>query len=197
MRIRHQLLGRRDSTLDQITEVYSHPMALNQCLAYLSTIQGIRMIETKDTAWSAKELAMCGHRHQACIASKTAGQLYELEILAPNIETHKVNYTRFFVLSAIPKISPIADKASVYIRVPDERGRLLEVLKVVDDYGLNLSKLQSYPVMGALRSYYFHLDIEFEDIESFYAMTAVLEDRTLDFTILGVYQRAGIKPYLQ
>ena len=197
LRIRHQLLGRSESTLDQIREVHSHPMALNQCLTYLSTMRDIRMIETQDTAWSAEELALHGHRHQACIASRTAGQLYGLQVLAPNIEKHKVNYTRFFILMASPVISPKADKASIYIRVPDERGKLLVVLKVIEKYGLNLSKLQSYPVMGALRSYYFHLDIEFDSIESFYAMTKVLEDCTLDFTILGVYQRASIETHRQ
>ncbi len=192
LRIKHNLMVLPGQKINDIKEVISHPMALNQSMKYLKSLNGVRLIETEDTALSAKKIAEEKLTKIAAIASKTAAKLYGLDILAESIETSDVNYTRFFVIKKNgikPHITGDENKASIYIRVKDEKGSLLNVLNKIAQYDINMSKLQSYPVMGSMSEYYFHIDLEFEDVESYKKLIDDIKECTLVTEELGVYKK--------
>ena len=189
LRIEHNLLGQKGSRLEQIEQIASHPMAINQCLEFLKAYPNCQLISSIDTALSAKEVADGGDGGHACIASAKAAEVYDLEILAPGIETNKENYTRFFLVSHEKPSEQEGNKASIYMKITDKRGRLLEVLQKVDHHQINLSKLQSYPVLGALREYYFHMDLEFDHMEQFDLAFRDISKSIGETSILGIYDR--------
>ena len=194
LRIEHNLMALPGQTIEDIKDVSSHPMAINQCLEYLKSIPHLKLIESSDTALSAKEIMENNIRGRAAIGSKTAAELYGLEILAPGIETSKQNYTRFFIVSKESEFSSIgnADKASIYLRVPDESGCLLKVLETIADQNINISKLQSYPVINEVSQYYFHLDLEFDHLTQYETVIEELKDKTIALDELGIYKKATI-----
>lgn len=193
LRIKHNLMALRGQDIDAIKEVVSHPMALNQCLRYLND-KPMKMVESEDTALSAKRIAENQTTGIAAIAGRRAAELYGLEILAEGIETSKVNYTRFFIIQAKGEhVAPVpVNKASIYLTVVDGRGKLLKVLEAISRHDINLSKLQSYPVLGELNRYYFHLDLEFADLFEFEACMNDLKECTESLEVLGTYQKAEI-----
>jgi prephenate dehydratase len=126
----------------------------------------------------------------ASISSLKAADLYGLEVLSEGIETNKTNYTRFFMLSKHRmELDEQADKASIYLRIPDVKGQLLKVLQVIDDHDMNMSKLQSFPVLGKFREYFFHIDIEFDHLDQYERLRIELQKFTHEFTELGIYKR--------
>ena len=155
--------------MEDIKEVRSHHMAIQQCRKYFHDYPNIDLIETFDTALSAKEIAEQNEADVAAIASETAAKLYGLEIIAPGIETVKNNYTRFLVLSREQALNGTfeANKASIHFRVSHEPGSLLKALNIIYDQGLNLSKIQSFPVIEEEWRYYFHCDLEFDDLDAY------------------------------
>lgn len=192
--IRHSLLCNHGVQLQDIKEVRSHPMAINQCLDFLHVhLPGARMVETEDTALSAKELSERPQASIACIANARNAALYDLQLLAESIETYKSNITRFFILqrsSDETAISMEVDKASIYLRIPDKKGQLLQVLEAIHQCDINLSKLQSYPVSGSLRSYFFYIDLEFEKREQYEMLLRLLDGSTTSFKEMGLYKSA-------
>jgi len=193
LRIKHHLMAWPGQDVADIQEVHSHPMALNQCLVYLRD-KPMKMVESEDTALSAKRIAENRTTSIAAIAGRRAAELYGLEILAEGIETSKVNYTRFFIVQAKEKPAANAqvNKASIYLTVEDGRGKLLKVLEAISRHDINLSKLQSYPVLGELNRYYFHLDLEFDDLNEFEKCMSELHSCTDSLELLGTYQKAEI-----
>lgn len=190
LRIKHNLMANNGATIADIKEVHSHPMALNQCLSFLSQYSHIKLVETEDTALSAIQVKESNRRDIASISSMKAAELYGLKILGEGIETNKTNYTRFFMLSKVKQqLSLDVDKASIYIRIPDVKGQLLKVLQVIDNHDMNLSKLQSFPVLGKFREYFFHLDIEFSNYDKYNNLKSELVEFTNEYTELGVYKR--------
>lgn len=190
LRIKHNLMANEGVRIDDVKEVHSHPMALNQCLSFLAKHPQIKLVETEDTALSAMHVKESGRRDLASISSMKAASLYGLNVLGEGIETNKTNYTRFFILSKSRKaMDEGADKASIYIRIPDVKGQLLKVLQVIDNHALNLSKLQSFPVLGRMREYFFHLDIEFDQIQQYQTLRSDLLEFTHEYTELGIYKR--------
>jgi len=194
MAIHHNLMVLPGSRIDDIQEICSHPMALNQCLDFLSDFERVRLVESEDTALSAKRIRDGQLEQVAAIASKSAAELYELEIIAESIETSKVNYTRFFILQRdldqIPEGS--FNKASIYCRVGDEPGSLLKTLEVLREFNVNLSKLQSFPVLGKLSEYYFHMDLEFFDLSQYEKVIKALNDVTIELEVLGLYNKGKV-----
>jgi prephenate dehydratase len=193
--IDHCLLANAGTSHADIKTVYSHPMALNQCLDFLHKyLPDAKLVESDDTALSAFNLANKPNKEEACIASKRAASLSGLNILNESIQSNKFNYTRFFIIrkKLETKIDQ-ANKASVYFRIPDQKGQLLKVLQVIHNHDMNMSKLQSYPVLGSFREYYFHIDIEFEDQGEYAKLRSDLKVLTEDFNELGVYKRADIE----
>ena len=195
LRIQHNLLVNPGTKKDQIRKVFSHPMALNQCIEFLRTMPEARLIESKDTALSAIELAENPNPKHACIASLDAARLTGLEVLDRSIETNKTNYPRCIVIARGRQVEITTDcvKASIYFRVPDKKGQLLKVLQCLDKYGVNMSKLQSFPVLGRFREYFFHLDLEFDNLVQYESVKDELSEITLEYTELGVYERADLR----
>lgn len=198
LRIKHNLLAVKGATLDDIKEVASHPMAINQCRQYLNQYHNWKLVESEDTALSAQHVSEKNKKSKACIASAEAAKIYGLQNLAPCIETNKTNYTRFFIVNRQKtEIASDADKASVYIRIPDKKGQLLRVLQVIEDHNLNMSKLQSFPVIGSFREYFFHIDIEFDHISQYNGLKEDLLNLTFEYDETGIYKRADIASILE
>lgn len=176
--------------LEDIKEVHSHPMALLQCIDYLDK-HDWKLVETEDTALSARLLHQHKSKHIAAIASTLAAKLFQLDILAPNIHTQKNNYTRFLILQHedLAEIIENASKASVNFHTDHSRGSLARALTRIADGGINLSKLQSFPIPGSDFRYSFHADMEFDSLTRFYDVIKDLKDYTEDLKIYGVYKK--------
>jgi prephenate dehydratase len=190
--IRQNLMCLPGQKLDQIREVHSHPMAIQQCQVYFEKHPHMRLVETSDTAASASWIVEHHKRGFAAIASKRAAHLFGLQILAAGIETDKRNFTRFLVLlnrSEINGSSPTPDKATLAFHVPHTRGSLAKVLTILADEGCNLTKIQSLPVLGREWEYYMHVDLEFESEELYRAGLKAIEPHVHELTILGEYPR--------
>ncbi len=187
--IKQQLLVNPGVKLEDIREVHSHHMAIQQCLEFLDKYDW-KLVETEDTALSAKHLHQHRSKHTAAIASKLAADLFELEVLAPNIHTMKSNYTRFLVLQPEGVAQPVADanKASVNFHTDHSRGSLARVLSKIADGGINLSKLQSFPIPGSDWEYSFHADMEFDALAQFHTVIEQIKPITAELKIYGVYK---------
>ncbi len=193
LQIRQNLVVNPGITLKDIKEVHSHPMAILQCLDYLNQYDW-KLIETEDTALSAKHIHQRKSKHIAGIASSLAASLFQLEMIAPDIHTMKNNYTRFLVLQRKENAEPVKDanKASVTFHTDHSRGSLAKVLTLIADAGINLSKLQSYPIPGSDWKYSFHADMEFENTGEFENVIEIIKPAISDLKIYGVY-RKGIQ----
>jgi len=174
--------------LTDIKEVHSHPMALQQCLGFLNP-KGWKLIETEDTALSAKHVHLRRSKHVAAIAGKLAAELFGLDIIAPKIHDVKNNYTRFLILQQSPSEVEGANKASINFHTDHAKGRLSEVLTLIAKEGINLSKLQSFPIAGSKFKYGFHADLEFEAIGQYKKLIGKLEKKTEYLRVLGVYKK--------
>lgn len=194
LQIRQHLLANHGVTLEDIREVHSHPMAIQQCVDFLDG-QGWKLVETEDTALSAKFVRQRKSKHVAAIASKLAAELYDLQLLAPNIHTMKNNHTRFLILEReqTARVVEGADKASVNFHTDHSRGSLARVLTAIADGGINLSKLQSFPIQGSDFKYNFHADLEFDSLEQFEGVAEKVRSLTDSFRILGVYKKGQLK----
>ncbi len=195
LRIRHNLMVIPGQDISEIEEVRSHPMAINQCLNFFKQYPQITLIESDDTALSATEISQQKLQGVGAIASERAAEIYGMEIIGRGIETSPYNFTRFFLIAQnngldLRDIS--GNKASIYLRVKDEAGQLLQVLKILEQAQMNLSKLQSFPVLGKVGEYYFYLDIEFEEKELFWRIYKQIEAVTIELQILGIYQKSKI-----
>jgi prephenate dehydratase len=179
--------------LEEIKEVHSHPMAILQCLDYLEN-QDWKLVETEDTALSAKHLREKKSKHTAAIASKFAAQLYELDVIGPDIHTLKNNITRFLIMVPAKQKVEIADadKASIYFQTDHSKGILSKVLAKIAQGGANLSKLQSMPIPGSTFKYGFYADIEFEQKKQIDKLLAELKLMTNNFKVFGLYKKGKV-----
>lgn len=193
LQIRQHLMVLPGQTLEDIREVHSHPMALLQCMDYLNAHPNWRLVETEDTALSARHIRQKRMKHTAAIGGKLAAELFDLEILVPNIQTEKKNYTRFLIVSREEQLIPAAqpNKSSVYFHTDHSRGSLAKVLVKIANGGINLSKLQSFPIPGTEWRYYFHADMEFDSVEQFEGVIKSIRPLTESLRILGVYQKGN------
>ncbi|WP_127133144.1 prephenate dehydratase [Pseudoflavitalea rhizosphaerae] len=188
--IKQHLLVNPGVQLEDIREVHSHHMAIQQCLEYLDKYDW-KLVETEDTALSAKKLHQHKSKHIAAIASKLAADLFELNVIAPNIHTMKSNYTRFLVIQREDIAETVADanKASVNFNTDHSRGSLARVLTRIADGGINLSKLQSFPIPGSDWQYSFHADMEFDTLDQFETVIGQIKPITTELKIYGVYKK--------
>ena len=194
LQIKQQLLVNPGIKLEDIREVHSHPMAIQQCLEFLDQ-HNWKLVETEDTALSAKQVHQHKSKHIAAIASKLAAELFSLEVLAPNIHTQKNNYTRFLILEREAEATEIADanKASVNFSTDHTRGSLARVLTKIADAGINLSKLQSFPIPGSNWLYSFHADMEFDSVQQFHKLVKNILPFTNHFKVYGIYKMGVTK----
>lgn len=190
LQVRQQLLVNPGVKLEDIREVHSHTMALQQCYAFLDQYRW-KLVETEDTALSAKLLRRHRSRHIAAIAGRLAAELYGLKVIAPDIHSLKNNYTRFLVLQQenTVKAQGGPDKASVRFHTDHTRGSLAKVLTAIASGGINLSKLQSMPLPGTAFKYSFHADMEFNSLQQFETVMATIRPITEELHIYGIYKK--------
>ena len=189
LQIKQNLLVNPGVALSDIREVHSHPMAIQQCFGFLDKFHW-KLIETEDTALSARHIHQHKNKHAAAIASTLAAELFQLYNIAPNIHTLKNNYTRFLVLQRADNAMQISepDKASVNFQTDHSKGSLARVLTQIAQGGINLSKLQSFPIPGSDWKYSFHADMEFDTIEQFNKVIKNITPLTNDLKIYGIYK---------
>lgn len=192
LNIHHQLMCLPGQKISDITSVQSHPMALLQCKEYFKSYPHIKLIEANDTADVARSIALDKRMGVAAIAPKAAAEIYGLTILASSIQTIKDNVTRFVVLQKKPTSSEPKqiNKASLKFILDHQRGSLATVLNVMSDCLLNLTKIQSLPVIETPGKYAFFVDITFEKFDHYAKARKILEIMTLEFKTLGEYSDA-------
>lgn len=194
LQINQHLMANPDVQLEGIREVHSHPMALQQCLDYLDKHHW-KLVETEDTALSAKLVHRHKSKHIAAIASELAAELFELRILAPNIHSEKANYTRFLVLQRGKEEAENkqGDKASIKFHTDHSKGSLAKVLTAIAACDINLSKLQSMPIPGSEWQYSFYADMEFDTVEQFTEAIKRMEKLTQEIKVFGVYKKGSLQ----
>ncbi|MDQ6608575.1 MAG: prephenate dehydratase [Bacteroidota bacterium] len=191
LQIHQNLMVNPGVKMEDIREVHSHPMALLQCMDFLEKHPLWKLVEKEDTALSAKHIHLHHHKHVAVIASKLAGQIFNLDILAPKIQSNKNNYTRFLYLQPekIVKVQVEANKASINFVTDHSKGSLAKVLTKIADGNINLSKLQSMPIPEQEWKYSFHADMEFDSIELLHNVLESIKPVTESLNVLGIYQQ--------
>ena len=194
LQINQNLLVNKNVALEDIKEVHSHPMALLQCLSYLQKYNW-KLIETEDTALSAKHIHQHKSKHIAAVASKLSAELFNLKVMAANIHTMKNNYTRFLVLQRNAETETIlnANKASLNFHTDHSKGSLAKVLTKIAEADVNLSKLQSFPIPGSNFKYSFHADLEFNNLKQFEDVVEHIKSITEYLKIYGIYKNGNLK----
>ena len=191
-RISHCLTALPGQNIHDIKEIQSHPIALMQCVDFLDTIPGVKIVEHEDTALAAKDIADKKIKGQAAICSIRAAEIYGLDILAKGIETNKHNFTRF-LLFAHPWIvdelqkDEILNKASIVFSLPHSEGSLSKVLSVLSFYGISLTKIQSLPIIGREWEYQFYIDVKFSDYERYKQSLHAILPLINELKVLGEY----------
>lgn len=192
-RISHVLAALPGQTIESLSEVNSHPMALMQCEQYLRRHPNLRMIEHFDTAGSAREIAekhLTGH---AAVCGDYAAELYGLEILERGIETNRRNFTRFLILAnplLVAEFGPAENeinKASIVFTLPHEGGALSKILTILSFYDMNLTKIQSMPIIGREWEYRFYVDLSFRSLVRYHQAIDAVRPLTNELTTLGEY----------
>jgi len=190
LEIRQNLLANKGVAVEDIHEIHSHPMAIQQCFKFLDKYNW-KLVETEDTALSAKSISHHKSKHIAAIASVLAADLYGLNVLVPDIHTVKNNYTRFLVLEHKDDAQPVeeANKATITFHTDNSRGSLARVLMKIADCGVDLSKLQSFPIPEATWRYMFGADMEFDSIDKFDCVMDSIKSVAEDVKVYGVYKK--------
>ena len=192
LHIHQNLMALPGQKLEDIREVRSHYMAINQTREFFETrCPWMRMVEAEDTAKSAADLAEQNLMGVGAVASKLAAQMYGLEILEPEIETFKTNFTRFLILDdAIEVPQDRINKASICFTLPHKPGSLAHILTILSFYDMNLTRVQSLPIPGRQWQYFFYIDIRFEDYERYQQALSAVRPLIDDINILGEYPSA-------
>ena len=197
LRIEQHLMALEGQTLEVISEIQSHPMAIIQCEEFLEPLRkkGVKIIDTPDTALSAREISEKRLTGVAAIASSLASEMYGLSIIRNGIETNKRNFTRFLVLSSDEKYLHVqhhhqvqpANKASVCFSLSHQVGSLSQILSVLAFYKINLTKIQSAPIIGREWEYFFYVDLMFDDKKMYLSSLDAIRPLTDQLQVMGEY----------
>lgn len=187
LHIKLHLMALPSVSLQDIRFVESHPIALQQCNDYLEENPQFKITEAEDTAASAKKVSERQLKDTAAIAPQLAAKLYDLEILERRIETNKKNYTRFLVLTGQPEDTGKANKASLSFQTGNGVGSLSTVLQCFAEQNINLTKIQSMPVLGKRNEYDFYVDVEWKNQADYDAAIRRVLKHTSNFNIMGEY----------
>lgn len=193
LHISHCICCLPEDNWDTIAEIHSHPVALMQCRGFLSHHPGLKAVEGEDTAGSAKSIAEQHSRGWAAICSSSAARMYGLKILEDHIEDNKHNFTRFLVACSPGKadfMRPLekADKASLVFSLPHAEGSLSQVLSILSYYRINLTKIQSLPIIGHEWEYLFYVDVTYDNLTRYRQSIDAIMPLTKELKILGEYQ---------
>lgn len=194
LRINMTLMALSGQTIADIKEVHSHPIALLQCGVFFSQYPHIKLVESADTAETAQRIQRDQLKGIAAVASPVAAKLYDLEVLASDIHTIKNNTTRFVIVKTTNKVIPEAEinKASLKFELEDEQGNLAYILNEMNQCGLNLTKIQSMPVIEKPWTYSFFIDVTFDKYDQYRKAKAILELKTKEFKVLGEYKNGRV-----
>lgn len=193
LHIRQNLMVIPGTKIEEVEEVYSHPIAIQQSKVFFRDYPKIKLIESEDTALSAKKIKEDNLTNAAAIASVLAAEIYGLEIIAKSIETHKRNFTRFLIVTneENSRHKPeIPNKATLCFTLPDEEGSLSSVLAILAFYKISLSKIQSLPIIGQEFEYFFHVDVVYKDYDRYKQAINAVKPLMHDLQILGEYRSA-------
>ena len=191
LRIEQNLMALPGQKIEDIREVRSHYMAINQTREFFSHHPGIRLVESEDTAKSAAQIAEEGLKGVGAVASRLAAELFGLEIIAPGIETYKQNFTRFIIFDdGLEAATKDIDKASLCFSLPHTPGSLSHILTILSFYGMNLTRIQSLPIPGREWQYFFYVDIKFESYERYTQAISAVKPLIEEFRVLGEYKSA-------
>lgn len=197
LRIEQHLMALEGQTLEDISEIQSHPMAIIQCEEFLESLRkkGVKIIDAPDTALSARDISEKKITGVAAIASSLAAEMYGLKIIRQGIETNKRNFTRFLVLTSDQEYGQVqqdqqvqpANKASVCFSLPHKVGSLSQILSVLAFYKINLTKIQSAPIIGREWEYFFYVDLMFDDKRMYMSSLDAIRPLTDQLQVLGEY----------
>jgi prephenate dehydratase len=201
LHIEHSICCLPDDTWETIKEVHSHPVALMQCRNFLENHPDLKAVEASDTAGAAKMISTQQLRGWAAICNASAARLYGMKILEESIEDNKHNFTRFLVVSNPNKadfLRPIetVNKASLVFSLPHEAGSLSQVLSILYFYKINLTKIQSLPIIGHEWEYMFYVDVTFDNLTRYRQSIDAIMPLTKELKILGEYEDNGKQPYM-
>lgn len=193
LRISHSLVALPGTSIHEITEINSHPIALMQCNDFLDTLPHAKVVEKEDTALSARWISENQLKGHAAICGKLAAEIYGMEVLAEGIETNKRNFTRFLIIADRWTAEDLiqendVNKASLVFALPHTAGSLSKVLSVLSFYDMNLSKIQSLPIIGREWEYLFYVDLTFTDFIRYKQALDAIRPLTKDLKILGEYE---------
>ena len=199
LRITHSLCCLPDDDWNTINEVHSHPVALMQCRGFLANHPDMKAVEAHDTAGAAKYIAQHQCRGWAAICNTAAAKIYGMKVLQEGIEDNKHNFTRFLVTSHVNKadfLRPIdrVNKASLVFALPHEEGSLSQVLSILSFYKMNLTKIQSLPIIGHEWEYMFYVDVTFDNLTRYRQSIDAIMPLTRELKVLGEYQDDGKQP---
>ena len=192
LRISHSIMCLPEDNWEDLTEVNSHPVALAQCRDFLHNHPELKVVETEDTAGSAENIRKNNLRGHAAICSKYAAGLYDMKILKEGIETNTHNFTRFLVISNPWLADELKDrskvnKANIVFSLPHSEGSLSQVLSIFSFYKINLTKIQSLPIIGREWEYMFYVDVMFNDYLRYKQSIDAVTPLTKALKILGEY----------
>jgi prephenate dehydratase len=192
LRIKQNLVALPGQQIEDIKEVYSHPMAILQCQDFFENYPNMKSIDSADTALSAKKIREENLTGVGAIASEQAATRYDLEILLAGIESNKTNYTRFLILkdkNGSNEINGQFNKSSISFALAHEIGSLSKVLSMFSFFHINLSKIQSLPIIGKGWEYQFYVDLEFSNLKNYRQALESIKPFTRDLEILGEYKK--------
>ena len=195
LRISHCICCLPDEDWNDITEVNSHPIALMQCRDFLSRHPRMKVVEAEDTARSAEIIKMNNQKGHAAICARSAAEMYGMKVLKDGIETNKHNYTRFLVIADPWQVDELnrgknlqTNKASLVFTLPHTEGSLSQVLSILSFYRINLTKIQSLPIIGREWEYQFYVDVVFDNLLRYKQSVAAITPLTKELKILGEYE---------
>jgi len=191
--IHMHLLALPGVKVSDLTSIESHPMAIRQCSDFLYRLNGVQILESDDTALSARKVKEQKLKTTAAIANEYAAKKFGLNILEKRIETHKKNFTRFLILTRKIKTLPDSNKASLCFEVANEVGSLADALMTFKNNSINLSKIQSIPIIGKPSEYSIHIDVEWKKRKSYDVAIGEVLRQVKNLNILGEYKKAKIE----
>ena len=190
LNIHHHLMCLKGQKIENIKEVWSHPMALLQCKEFFKKYPHIKLVEDVDTADVAKRISNENLVGIGAIAPKIAAEIFDLEIIEDEIQTIKENATRFVIVQtdAPNNKNEEINKASLKFQLNHKRGSLAAILNVLSDCKMSLTKIQSLPVIETLWKYSFFVDVTFEDYKDYEKAKTIIEIMAEEFKVLGTYK---------
>ena len=194
LHIEHAICCLPEDSWETITEVHSHPVALMQCRGLLSNHPDLKAVEAEDTAGAAEFIKRHQCRGWAAICNRVAAEMYGMKILENQIEDNKHNFTRFLIVSNLRKADFLrslekANKASLVFSLPHEEGSLSKILTILSFYSINLTKIQSLPIIGHEWEYLFYVDVTYNNLTRYRQSIDAIAPLTKELKILGEYEQ--------